>query len=118
MFWNHRLMQRVEGEGTSYEEVVLYVVEVFYNESDNSIIGWSEKEYVWGENLEEVRQSLHWMLDALDKPVLIEADLLQRAEEIRAMGGDTHEIGISENGDIDLGIWEDDGGTSWMWDQD
>lgn len=111
MYWNHRLMQRIENEGKAYEETLLYIVEVFYNHEDNSIIGWSEKESVYGEDVEEVRQTLHWMLDATEKPILIEADLLQRAEEIRAMGGDTHEVGINEYGEIDLGIletWEDD----------
>lgn len=131
MYWNHRLMQRIEGQGTEYEEVVLYIVECYYNIDDNTIIGWTEKEEVWGESIDSVRQTLHWMLDALDKPVLIEADLLQRMEEITAMGGDAHEIGVNETGDIDLGIfeldiddlisnWEDDGGTPGypVWDQD
>lgn len=106
-------MQKVEGQGTLYEETVLYIVEVYYNDEDNTIIGWTEKESVWGETTEEIWQTLNWMMDALEKPILIEADLLQRAEEIEAMGGDTHEIGINEEGEIDLGLfdtWEDDGG--------
>lgn len=111
MYWNHRIMQRIENEGLPYEETVLYVVEVFYNTEDDSIIGWTEKESVWGETSDEIRQTLHWMLDALDKPILIEAALLQRAEEIEAMGGDVHDIGIREDGGIDLGYWEDDGGS-------
>src|SRR5258705_6329476 len=141
MHWNHRLMQRIEGQGTAYEETFLYIVECYYNTEDNNIIGWTEKEEVWGESVDEVRQTLHWMLDALDKPILIEADLLQRMEEINAMGGDAHDIGINELGDIDLGElyssydtpaedeeyldcllpnWEDDGGYPGfpVWDQD
>lgn len=139
MYWNHRLMQRVEGQGTPYEETVLYVVECYYNTEDNSIIGWTEKEEVWGESVDSVRQTLHWMLDALDKPLLIEADLLQRMEEITAMGGDAHDIGVNEWGDIDIGaiydayddpaeddeylesllnLWEDEGGNPGLWDQD
>lgn len=136
MHWNHRLMQRIEGQGTPYEEVVLYIVECYYNTDDGTIIGWTEKEEVWGESIEAVRQSLHWMLDALDKPVLIEADLLQRMEEITAMGGDAHDIGVDEDGDIYLGFddpaeddeyldhlisqWEDEGGNPGypVWDQD
>lgn len=109
MFWNHRILQRIEGEGTAYEETFFYVVEVYYNNKDGRIIGWTEKEDVYGESLDEVRQTLHWMLDALDKPILIEADLLQRMEEITAMGEDAHDIGISETGEIDR--WEEDGGS-------
>lgn len=111
MFWNHRLMMRTEGEGTLYETEVFYIVEVYYNEDDNTIIGWTQKEEVWGESVDGVRQTLHWMLDALDKPVLIEADLLEQAKAIKAMGEDVHEIGIVERPDpLDFERWEDDGG--------
>lgn len=101
MYWNHRVMRCIEGAGTSYEDSVLYIREIFYNEEDNSIIGWTEKEFVYSSEkydngIEGLRQTLHWMLDALDKPILDEADLLAQAERIREMGGDAHEIGMQE----------------------
>jgi len=71
MYWNHRLMKRTE-----HDETLLYVVEVYYDSKDNSIIGWTEKESVYGENLDEVRQTLSWMIEALDKPILDEVELL------------------------------------------
>lgn len=103
MFWNHRVMQKTVDVGTRYEETFLYIVEVYYDDDTENIIGWTEKEEVWSDTVDGLRQSLHWMMDATEKPILIEADLLQRMEEITAMGGDAHEIGTSESGDIDLG---------------
>lgn len=75
MYWNHRIIKRQVGVGTSYEETEYVVSEVFYNEDDHSIIGWTEKEYPWGQNVDEIRQTLHWMLDATEKPVLDELEL-------------------------------------------
>lgn len=117
-------MQRIDDPGTRYEQFTLYIVEVYYNDEDNSIIGWTEKETVYGETIDEVRQTLHWMLDALDKPLLIESELLAQTDE------NFHEVGIQEYEIIDyidfshdspaededlldnlLSSWEDDGGN-------
>lgn len=86
MFWNHRIMQRIEGEGTEYEGPYLYIVEVFYHD-DGSILGWTEKAAeACGENLDEVKNCLEGMMKALDQPVLIEADILQQMKEARENG--------------------------------
>jgi len=92
MYWRHRVMKRIENEETN-----LYVVEVFSTEN-GTILGWSEKEDVWGETIEDLRQSLAWMLEATEQPILDEAELLQRAEEIEALGADVHEVGIEALG--------------------
>lgn len=81
MYWNHRLLRKVDGKGTPYEETNLYIVEVFYKdfryEGPESIMGWTEKEVgVYGENVDEIRQTLEWMLLALDKPILDEETML------------------------------------------
>lgn len=76
MYWNHRVMERVEGN-----ETLFFVVEVYYNTDDNSILGWTEQESVWGESVESLTTTLNWMLEALEKPVLNEAQLLREAEE-------------------------------------
>lgn len=80
MFWNHRLMRRIEGT-----QSLLFVVEVYYNEDDNTIIGWTEKESIWGDEeydgVAGIRQGLHWMLDATEKPILDEASLLAELAE-------------------------------------
>lgn len=89
-------MQRVENEGTSYEETVLYIVEVYFDDNEGHIIGWTEKEEVWGENLDDIRQSLTWMLEACDKPILNEAELLLKVKEIESVGGDFHDTGTAE----------------------
>lgn len=126
MFWNHRLMQRTNDPGTTYEEQAIYVVEVYYHD-DGGILGWTEKEDVWGNTVDEIRQTLHWMLDATEKPVLDEAILLAQAEEAREAGREslwpediiTPEDRISLDEVLDslgleredlLDTWEDDGG--------
>lgn len=85
VFWNHRIMSRVDGPGTTYEETNLYVVEVYYHDNGN-VIGWTEKEEVRGSDLEEIRSTLTWMLEALDKPILSESELLAMAEAARERG--------------------------------
>lgn len=94
MYWNHRLMQREE-----YGETFLFIVEAYYNDDDNRIIGWTKDKSVWGESVEEILQTLEWMKDATTKPILIEADLLAECERLREMGADVHEVGVDESGD-------------------
>ncbi len=88
MYWNHRVIKRLINGGTDHETTTLYIVEVYYDDVDHHIIGWTEGSEVFGESVDELRQSLHWMLDALDKPVLDEVILLARAEEAKAIGDD------------------------------
>lgn len=75
MYWNHRVIKRQVGIGTSYEQTEYVLSEVYYNDEDHSVLGWTEKEYPWGLNVDEIRQTLHWMLDATERPVLDEAEL-------------------------------------------
>lgn len=85
MYWNHRVISRVDGAGTDFEETNLYVTEMYYHE-DGSVIGWTEGKEVYGNDIAEIRQTLEWMLLALDKPILDEAQLLIEAEEARETG--------------------------------
>lgn len=81
MHWNHRVIRREVAPGLFH----LFMVEVYYDDDDHSILGWTEKEEVWGDEehdgIEGVRQTLRWMLEATEKPVLDEATLLREAEE-------------------------------------
>lgn len=80
VFWNHRVITRVEGEETN-----LYIEEVFYD-ADGTTIGWTETKGLYGESVDELRQTLAWMLESLDKPVLDEARLLADAEAAKLKG--------------------------------
>lgn len=125
MYWNHRIMRRVENPGKTYEETNLYVVEVYYNNDDGYILGWTEKESVWGESIEEIRNSLTWMMEALDKPILDEVELLQQvSEETISDLSDEESVTfetieevidwLNENDetDGDTESWENEGGNS------
>lgn len=85
IFWNHRVMQRIDGGGTNFEETNFYIAEVYYD-ADGNTIGWTEEKSVYGESVDEVRQTLTWMLESLDKPILIEAELLAQADAAREAG--------------------------------
>jgi len=80
VLWNYRVMKRI-----SNEEDIFFITEVYYQD-DGSVIGWTEGKDAWGENPDELRQALTWMLEALDKPVLDEAVLLAEAETARENG--------------------------------
>lgn len=76
MYWNHRVLKRVENDEETY-----IIVEVYYDDEDHHVLGWTADSIdPWGLNLDEVRQTLHWMLDATEKDVLDEEVLLAEAE--------------------------------------
>jgi hypothetical protein len=65
MHWNHRVIVRLEGLEQLYE-----LHEVYYRD-DGSIEGWTAGPVrVMGDSVKEMKQSLRWMLKAMDKPVL------------------------------------------------
>lgn len=82
VIWNYRVMKRIKND-----ETIFFVTEVYYQDN-GSVIGWTEGKDAWGENLEELRNSLTWMLEALDKPVLDEDALLEEAEASRENGAE------------------------------
>lgn len=80
MTWNYRIIERIVGKGTPYEETQYFIEEVYYGDEGN-IEGWTQSEHVWGISPEEIRQVLEWMLLATEKPVLNEAELEAQTEE-------------------------------------
>jgi hypothetical protein len=63
--WNHRVLRHKEKSGTWYG-----VHEVFYDDDNLPDFTTEEAESVVGESVEELRQTLTWMLESLDHPVL------------------------------------------------
>ena len=109
MYWNHRVISRLINGGTEHETTTLFIVEVYYDSEDHSIIGWTENESIFGESVDELRQSLHWMLDALDKPVLDEGLLLIKAETTRVEARESLEERLTMDEVLDsLGLERED----------
>ena len=76
--WNHRVVKSLENGQDWYT-----IREVFYNH-DGSIFAYTEEPVdVSGETIEELRQSLGWMIECLALPVLIdgEVEFVDREEE-------------------------------------
>lgn len=64
--WNHRVMKRTLGDGSEYYGIH----EVFYND-DGSIYAFTKNSMdVFGESVEDLRQTLEWMLKCLEHPIL------------------------------------------------
>ena len=73
MPWNHRVIK------LNISDDYYKISEVFYNQ-DGSIFGYINTG-VSGESIDDIRETLEWMLECLDKPILIE-------EEIKCVTGD------------------------------
>jgi len=67
--WGHRVIKWTSTHGDEYFEIR----EVYYDRN-GKIDGWTAEGIIpYGENLDELRETLEWMLKALEKPVLIES---------------------------------------------
>ena len=67
MPWNHRVI-KLNFPADNYQ-----IYEVFYNQ-DGSIFGYADAG-VGGESIDDIRETLEWMLECLDKPILIEEEI-------------------------------------------
>jgi len=68
--WNHRVIKR-----TTEREVLYGIHEVFYND-DGSIYAYTEETVrAQCESIEELREYLQWMLNCLDKEVLVDGEV-------------------------------------------
>lgn len=125
MFWNHRVMRRIENDASH-----LYIVEVYYEDGVEEgdypgILGWTERQTPWADEeydgIEGLRKTLTWMLDCLDKPILDEATLLAEAEanplpreqwdgELLTFDELLESLGL-EREDVEKDRWADDGGS-------
>jgi len=66
MTWNHRVMKSIYPSG----EIMFSIREVYYND-DGTIYAHTEQPIApIGETIEELRQSLEWMIKSLDNPIL------------------------------------------------
>ncbi len=70
--WDHRVLQETLPNGESWYSIR----EVFYN-SDQSIYAYdTEPVNISGESVEELREYVQWILNCLEKPVLIASEVV------------------------------------------
>lgn len=62
--WNHRIVNR------SNEYGPFFTIEEVYYDDDGSVRGHTENLCVGGESLEELKQTLEWMLKCLNDPII------------------------------------------------
>lgn len=69
--WNHRVVKQKLEDGTEW----FSVREVFYND-DGSIFAYTEEPVdISGESTEELKQYTQWILDCLDKDILVDGEV-------------------------------------------
>lgn len=72
MSWDYRVVQKRIADEV---EPNLCIVECFYNKK-GEITGYTkDAPGLWGDSIEELRQGLKWMEEALDKPILIDGEV-------------------------------------------
>ena len=80
--WNHRVVKSLLPDGTTE----FTIREVFYNDDDTIMAHTLEAVKPYGETIKELRETLQWMLNCLDFPILIDGevdfvDYLERHED-------------------------------------
>ncbi len=72
-YWNHRIVKKYFPET---DETYFTVHEAHYNDNGD-LYGYTESGVdPCGESLEALRETLHMMLRALDKPVLVDGEVV------------------------------------------
>lgn len=90
MTWNYRVMRRIFNEPWDGPTPVYGIVEAYYDVGGGPGLGAWTKEFAdpFGDTPEELRECLTHMLEALDKPILDEAEC-EAALEAGAKQGPT-----------------------------
>ena len=71
MYWNHRVIKKTYPNG----EVAFGIHEVFYNK-DGTINSHTENSVEAScESMEDLRGYIQWMVDCLDKTILIDGEI-------------------------------------------
>ena len=76
-YWDYRL---VKHEYTN-EEVSLQITEVYYDDNEN-IIAWGDAPTPYGESVEDVKECLNLMEQALSEPIIDYKDLYINKDHI------------------------------------
>lgn len=104
MNWNYRIVSRETQYGTEYG------IREFYYDGEGNIYGWTENnETVYGDDVEDIRSSLTWMLEACDKPVIPQSKLDEIIARYRSEDPPKKGNALEH----DISNWEGEGG-SWQ----
>ena len=77
--WNHRVIKKNVADGSDW----FGIHEVFYND-DDTIWSYTENPIsIVGESIDDLRQTLEWMLSCLDNPILVYDEIETKADSER-----------------------------------
>lgn len=74
MTWNHRILRHVHATISGKDEISYGIHEVYYDDDKNPDMCTTDAVGVWGDNLEELAQTLERMRKSLKLPILDYAD--------------------------------------------
>lgn len=99
MNWNYRVVRKETQWGPEFS------IKEFYYNAAGEIWGWTENdERPYGDSVEEVASSLRWMLEACERPVVLQTELDSIIEQ--------HKRDAPPEDDAHLiSQWEDEGGS-------
>jgi hypothetical protein len=67
--WNYRVVKRIWNHKYLHEPMELFdLCEVYYDE--NGDVDYMTEAYITEHSIEDMRETLQWMLDSLDKPII------------------------------------------------
>ena len=69
--WNHRVFKETLADGGDWYTVR----EVFYNEDGSIYAHTEEAADISGRSIKEIREYTQWVLDCLDKPILVVGEI-------------------------------------------
>ena len=70
-YWNHRVVREKLEDGNNWYSVR----EVFYNDDDTIYAYTQEPIDISGESIKELKEYVQWILDCLDKDILIDGEV-------------------------------------------
>ena len=79
-YWNHRVVKQRMKDGSEW----FSVREVFYND-DGSIVYTESPVDISGESIEAMREYCQWVLNCLDKDMLVEDEITRQGAQLTGL---------------------------------
>jgi hypothetical protein len=76
--WNHRVVQKRDPnycEGSAWPENYYEIHEAHYNNNGDLCAITEDAIMPYGETIEELKETLEWMLNACDQPILVDGEI-------------------------------------------
>jgi hypothetical protein len=90
--WNHRVIKKTYKKGTEDEEAMYSVHEVFYNDAGEIYAYTTDPIDLSCESLDALKEYIQWCLNCLDKPVLVDGEVVFAKDDYDLSEDDLEEL--------------------------